>query len=280
MAVDRLIERNLMETKTIHRCKSKAIRWFGYPDIHFPDQDPEALAVAEAAQRSFDPDCVITGNDLLNCTPFSRYPKQTIEDGAIVDFKATELVPANAFIDRVQAHTGHTYFLEGNHDAWLERWTANQGHAAMALHSLTSVKSNLSLGRKDFTYIRQLSSKHDRTSSIQLHPKLICVHDWCATKYAAGWHREKSPFQSVIFNHTHRMQSDTLTYPCSDMPTTAMSAGCLCNRIPMYGHTGSPTGWTHGFWVAYVGCDDFTLYSVPINKGRTILPSGKEVKIV
>lgn len=268
------------ETQTINRCDSKAIRWFGYPDIHFPDHDPEALAVAEAAQREFKPDYVITGNDMLNCTPFSRHPKQTIEDAMIVDFKTTELDVANAFLDRVQKYTKFTYFQEGNHDAWLERWTANMGHAAACLHSLISVQANLSRGRENFKYVRQVSSREDRMSAIQLHPKLICVHGWAATKYAAGWHREKSPFQSVIFNHTHRMQSDTLTYPGADMPTTAMSAGCLCNRVPMYGHSGSPTGWTHGFWCAYVGRRDFTLYSVPINKGRAILPNGKEVKIV
>jgi len=150
----------------------------------------------------------------------------------------------------------------------------------MALHSLTSIQVNISQGRKNFKYVRQVADKCDRASAIVLHPKLICVHGWCATKFAAGWHREKSPFQSVIFNHTHRRQSDTLTYPMSDMPTEAMSAGCLCNRIPMYGHTGSPTGWTHGFWVAYIGKHDFTMYPVKINKGRAILPSGKEVKIV
>ena len=134
--------------------------------------------------------------------------------------------------------------------------------------------------RENFKYVRQVSDKQDRASAIVLHPKLICVHGWAATKYAAGWHREKSPLQSVIFNHTHRMQSDTLTYPTSDAPTTAMSAGCLCNRVPMYGITGSPTGWTHGFWVAYVGADSFTIYSVIINRGRAILPCGREVKIV
>ena len=106
-----------MKTQTIRRCKSTAVRWFGYPDIHIPDQDPEALAVAEAAQREFKPDNVIVGNDLLNCTPFARHPKQTIEDGRIIDFKQEELDLANAFIDRVQEHTKFTYFQEGNHDS-------------------------------------------------------------------------------------------------------------------------------------------------------------------
>ena len=269
-----------MQTSTTLRSKSKAVRWFGYPDIHFPDQDPEAVAVAEAAQREFRPDNVIVGNDLLNCTPFSRHPKQTIEDSKFVDFKTDELDPANAFIDRVQKHTKYTYFQEGNHDAWLERWTANQSDAARSLYSLVSVKANLSAGRENFIYVGQVPNNRDMRSAIQLHPKLICVHGWAATKYAAGWHREKSPLQSVIFNHTHRIQSDTLTYPTSDMPTTAMSAGCLCNMVPMYNHFGGPTGWTHGFWVAYVGKTDFTLYSVIINKGRAILPNGKEVRIV
>ncbi len=262
------------------RTGSRAVRWFGYPDIHIPDWDEEAVAVAEAAQREFQPDCVIVGNDLLNCTPFSRWGNKTIEDAKMADFKETELDPANDFLDRVQKHTKFTYFQEGNHDAWLERWTANNGQASMALHSLTSIKSNLSRGRENFLYVRQVSDKNDRNSSIILHPKLICVHGWSCCKHAAAKHRELSPMQSVIFNHTHRRQSDTLTYPSADMPTEALSAGCLCKRIPMYGHNGSPTGWTHGFWVAYCGKDSFTVYTVPINKGRAILPNGKEVKIL
>ena len=268
-----------METQTIHRCNSKAVRWFGYPDMHMPDHDEEAVAVAEAAQREFKPDNVIVGNDMFNCDQFSRHPKQKIKDGVVKDFEQTSLVPGNAFLDRVQASTKHTYFLEGNHDAWLERWTVNAGPAGMALHSLTSLKNNVSKGRDNFTYIKQEAERNDRVSKVVLHPRLICVHGWCATKYAAGWHREKSPNQSVIFNHTHRMQSDTLTYPESDMPTTAMSAGCLCSTQPEYAHTGGPTGWTHGFWVAYVGKTDFTMYAVPINKGRAILPCGKEVRV-
>ncbi len=269
-----------MKTLTTHRCNTNAVRWFGYPDIHFPDQDPEALAVAEAAQREFKPDNVIIGGDMLNCSPFARHPKQKMRDGAIVDFKATELDVGNAFLDRVQEHTKYTHFLEGNHDAWLERWTVGVGHAAMALHSLISIQVNLSQNRKDFKYIPQIAFKTDRTTFVELHPKLICVHGWCATKYAAARHRELNPFQSIIFNHTHRRQEDTLTYRVAEMPSVAMSAGCLCNRTPMYQHTGCETGWTHGFWVAYVGRESFTVYSVLINKGRAILPNGKEVRII
>ena len=108
-----------MTTQIIRRSRSKAVRWFGYPDMHMPDHDEDAVAVAMAAQREFKPDNVIVGNDLLNSDPFSRHPKQTVEDGTILDFKATALDPANAFIDEVLKHTKFTWFLEGNHDAWL-----------------------------------------------------------------------------------------------------------------------------------------------------------------
>ena len=262
-----------METQITYRCENRAVRWFGYPDIHYPDQDDEAVAVAEAAQREFKPDSVIVGNDLLQATPFSKFGNQTIKEAVAQDFKATELDPANAFIDRVQKHTKFTWFQEGNHDAHIERWAATHGNGAMSVFSLVSPMLNLSRGRKNFKYVGQ-------GEKIELHPKLVCVHGWSYSIHCAAIHRQKSPNQSVIFNHAHRMQSDTLTYPATDMPTTAMCAGCLCKRKPMYKHDGNPTGWTHGFWVAYVGKHDFTLYSVLINKGRAILPSGKEVKIV
>ncbi len=262
-----------VQTQITHRCKNKAVRWFGYPDIHFPDQEDEALAVAEAAQREFEPELVIVGNDMLQATPFSKFGNQTIEESVAMDFKETELDPANAFINRVQKYTKFTYFQEGNHDAHIERWAVQHGSSAVSVFSLISPRVNLSKGRKDFLYIKQ-------GGNVQLHRNLICVHGWSFSIHCASVHRRKSPFQSVIFNHAHRVQSDTLTYPASDMPTTAMCAGCLCKRIPMYKHDGNPTGWTHGFWVAYVGKDSFTMYSVIINKGRAILPSGKEVKVI
>lgn len=262
-----------MRTQTIMRSKSSAVRWFGYPDIHFPDQDDEAVAVAEAAQREFKPDIVIVGNDMLQATPFSRFGNQTIKESVAMDFKETELDPANAFIDRVQAHAKAVIFQEGNHDAHIERWAATHGQGAVSVFSLISPRINLSEGRENFTWVSQ-------GENVQLHPKLICVHGWSYCVHCAAAHRRKSPLQSVIFNHAHRMQSDTLTYPATDRPTKAMCAGCLCKRVPMYKHDGNPTGWTHGFWVAYIGKHSFTSYAVEINKGRAILPNGKEVRIV
>lgn len=262
-----------MGVQIIQRSRSNAIRWFGYPDMHIHDQDDEAVAVAEAAQREFKPDKTIVGNDLLQATAFSKFGNQTIGEAIAMDFKETELDPANAFIDRVQKYTKETIFQEGNHDAHIERWAATHGKGAMSVFSLISPRINLSKGRKNFTYIKQ-------GEKIELHPRLICVHGWSYSLHAASVHRQKSPLQSVIFNHAHRRQSDTLTYPATDMPTEAMCAGCLCKRKPMYKHDGNPTGWTHGFWVAYIGKHDFTMYAVKINKGRAILPNGKEIKII
>jgi len=262
-----------MKTKTVYKCKNKALRWFGFPDMHIPDQDHEAVAVALAAHREFQPDHTIVGHDLLQASAFSKFGNQTIEEALAMDFKETELDPANEFIDEVQKHTKHTIFQEGNHDAHIERWAATHGKGAVSVYSLISPQANISRGRENFEYVRQ-------GNNVQLHDKLICVHGWSYSIHCAAAHRRKSPLQSVIFNHAHRRQSDTLTYPATDMPTEAMCAGCLCKRMPMYKHDGNPTGWTHGFWVAYVGRHDFTLYSVPINRGRAILPNGKEIKVI
>ncbi len=267
-----------MKTETVLRSRSKAELVMGYPDIHMPDQDDEALAVALAAQRELRPSKVVIGNDLLQATAFSKFGNQTIKEATAMDFKETELDPANDFIDEVQAYTEETIYQPGNHDSHIERWAATHGKGAVSVYSLISPQINLSKNkdgspRENFTYLKQ-------GENVALHDKLICVHGWSYSVHCAAAHRRKSPLQSVIFNHAHRMQSDTLTYPATDMPTTAMCAGCLCKRMPMYKHDGNPTGWTHGFWIAYIGKTDFTMYSVPINKGRAILPSGKEIKIV
>lgn len=67
---------------------------------------------------------------------------------------------------------------------------------------------------------------------------------------------------------------------CDGKMVGAWSAGCLCARTPIYAHGGAPTEWSHGFWVAYIGRDSFTVYTVPIfDKGYAVLPDGKEVKV-
>lgn len=253
-----------------------AQRVFGYTDIHWSDRDERALAVAMKAQELFKPDRTVIGGDLLNCTPFSRHPRQSLNDGSEIDWRAEEVDPVQGFLDYVQGNTGKggVDFIEGNHDAWFERWLTNVRGGA-SLVGWTPRKM-LSQGRKNFRWI-PWADPRERRSYVSLADDLIVVHGWAANLYAAAKHMREAKNKSVIFHHTHRTESRVETLFDGE-PIEAHSAGCLCQRVPMYAHGQSVTNWTHGFWVAYIGRRSSTVYPVTINhRYEAVLPDGSEL---
>ena len=154
---------------------------FGFPDIHFPDQEPAAYAVAMRAHAILKPDISVCGNDLVNCTPFSGWPVRSFEELREIDWFEHELKPALKHIDIVQKNTKEkTYFLPGNHDDWIERWAVSAGRAGASVYRMLSLRLNLSRGRKNFIYVQ---NKH-----IKLHRNLCVVHGWSICKNAAAKH--------------------------------------------------------------------------------------------
>lgn len=246
--------------------------YFGFPDIHFPNNDPVAYSVAMKAHKILSPDVTICGNDLFDNTPFSRWGVKTFREEEFVshDWKKNALDPAMRHLDTVQKHTKKTMFLEGNHDAWLERWAISLGHLGHAIYPMLSIKNHVLNGR-DIDY-------YSEGEYITLNENLIVVHGWSIAKHAASIHLQKSRPTSVIFHHTHRQQLDTNRNYLNDRQVQAMSPGCLCKFQPVW-RNGDPTSWTHGFWIAYVGKESYTAYMVAISDGRCILPDGTEVRV-
>jgi len=260
-----------------------SIKVFGYPDIHWSDRDEQALACAERAQRQFKPDITVIGGDLLSCPAFSEYRRQSMQEAVAEDWEKSELIPASAFLARVGRHTkDKVYILEGNHEARVERWAVNLSVLGQSLYTFLSPRRRLleGLDKRRYKWIPYAEKPSER-SYLSLSPSLSVVHGWTYCKHAAQRHLELSRSRSIIFHHTHRMQYVMERDPWQDVSIEAMSAGCLCQLRPIYQVSGAPTQWTHGFWVAYLSEKqrrDYTLYPVSINKGRAIMPNGKEVQ--
>lgn len=253
-----------------------ALRIFGYTDIHWSERDEVALETAMAAQRAFKPDWTIVGGDLLNCGPYTRHGISTFKETRGYDLIESELKPASAFLDYVQKNTrdGRLSVIEGNHDAWLERFLCNIP-GGDSFSSLLPSKF-LMADRKNAWYV-PWAKPNGGQGYVRLGPQLIATHGWAAPKYAAERHLQMAKPYSVIYHHTHR--AETRTAPMFDGKyVSAWNAGCLCKRQPMYRHGGAPTDWTHGFWVAYIGAKSFTVYPVLIEKGYAVMPDGREVK--
>lgn len=259
--------------------KAVATRWFIFPDIHGKDRDNRALAVAMAAQRMFKPHHTIILGDMLNCSPFSGHRKKTTKEAKAMNWKKEELDPMCKFLDEVQKHTlDTTHFVEGNHEAWIERFLANLGSLGVSIADIVNLQSWLSANRKQFAYYPYGKQTGDRRSRVKLHRDLYAVHGWTACKHAAEKHLELSRSRSILHGHTHRIQTAYGRDPWTGTPIVAHSLGCLCKLQPMYLTDGHPTQWNHGFGLAHVGKRSFTTYPIPILKTFAVLPDGTEAK--
>jgi len=248
-------------------------RAFGFPDMHIPDNDSKATEIALKAHAYFKPDVTVIGNDFVQCTPFQRHNVNNMKDSRrfAEDFESSTIKPANNIIDKIQDNTRLTVFQQGNHDAWIERWAASSGGTENSVYRMVSLERNLASHRADFVWMPEYGTP------IKLHEDRMCVHGWSFSKHAANQHLIKSKTKNVIFHHTHRMQTDTGADNWTGQPIEAKSAGCLCHRKPVYG-IGTPTDWVHGFWVSFIGKHSSTCYAVKIDRGRAIMPCGKEIK--
>lgn len=257
----------------------KARRVFGFSDIHWVYRHEEALEVAKRAHKAFKPDWTCIGGDLFSYDAFSSYAPRSMRDvqETSCDWETYEKEPVIEFVDWVQQNTkDKTIYIEGNHEQRIDRWAANSGPAGNALYSMLSPRKFLRKGRKQFSYVNY--SEDFEKSYAKLHKNLVVIHGWTTAKHAAAKTLDHAKSKSVLFHHTHRIQSDTRRDPFTGDTITAKSSGCLCKFQPMY-CANKPTEWAHGFWVAFIGSNSHTFYVVEIKKGKAVMPDGTEVKV-
>ena len=259
--------------------RKRSRRIFGYPDIHWTERDKKALAVAMKAREVFKPDEIVCGGDLTNAGPFARHAKLKLDQDRAYDYLTDEIEPTRDWLieEHKQCRTGKVHLLMGNHDDWFERWCLRIGID----ESLKSLRPSV-MWQKDNPWLHIVPFGRldkNRRAYLKLHPKLVVIHGWAANKYAAETHLQMAKPYSVIYHHTHRAEMRSGTMLNGEV-VHSMCAGCLCKKQPIYALGGSPTGWTHGFWVAYLGHKTFTMYSIPIWKDWScVLPDGQEVRL-
>lgn len=246
------------------------------PDTHFPHQDAKALEVAISTIELLRPDKVVLLGDFIDASSFSNHPPKSLAEPRAADFKDTELDPANKVLDRIQAASGELIYIEGNHEARVERSAAQMGGQLLSVYSIISPQINLSKGRKNFTWIPYNSP----LPHYKIAQDLIAFHGMSVSKHAAAVNLSKLRSCSGIYGHTHRQQMDTGRDPWSNRPLKSWSPGCLSVFQMFYMHQ-NPSDHLHGFDMIYVKNDlsEWTNFTLTINKGETILPSGKTIKV-
>lgn len=250
--------------------RAKTMLAFG--DVHIPHQNARAVEVFCRAAERIKPDLIVCLGDLLDCGQFSSHPPTY---GVAESDYQTDLMTANALLDRVQATCDRLVMVEGNHENRIDRWAAQTAEGRGA-YSILAPRIQLSRGRAGFKYVRY-GSADSRYPHHVINSRIIAVHGWSHARHATKNHLQISQGKSVIHGHTHRADSSIIQNIWSPgQVIQARSGGCLCKPIPLYG-TGRPVEWVNGFILGYLGRRSDTLYTIPIMDDRCILPDGTEV---
>jgi len=230
------------------------------------------LAVAERLR----PDKVLVQGDWMDNEKFSNHAKATLAE--IQAHRYQEVIDSiRYYLDELQKHGADLIYLEGNHEAWVERWCVkNAGIAAPDVYEVMAPEHVLGKNRKRFTWVPYV--QRDITK-YEIAPNLWACHGWATSKHAAAAHMAKVPGVSIVYGHTHRAEHRVTRDPRTGKPVHGWSPGSLCHPQPMYLH-GAPSEWTLGFSILYQSRrdpEDWTPYTITIHEGRCILPDGTEI---
>ena len=205
----------------------------------------------------------------------SNHPAKCLAEARARDFKESEIDPANRTLDRFQANSNELIYIEGNHEARVERSAAQMGGQLLSVYSMISPQVNLARYREDFTWIPYNSELPHYKIAVDL----IAFHGMSISKHAQSVNLGKLRSISGVSGHTHHQQLATGRIAWTERPLKAWSPGCLCKYQPFYMHQ-NPSDWVHGFDLIYVKDDlsEWTNFTLTISGGETILPSGKTVR--
>lgn len=244
------------------------------PDIHFPYQDPQALECAMRVIEELKPQKVLLLGDILDAGAFSSHPKRTLLERNTDDFYDTEVKPAKEMLDRIEESSKERIVLLGNHEARLEAVAAQYAHMS-SIYSLVSPEGLLTQGRRNITVVPYTGE----LAHYKIAKDLWAIHGVYWGTHAAYAHLQAFKPTSLIFGHVHRQQSHVTRIPATGQIVKAWSPGCLSKLQPVWG-MGNPTTWVHGLSLIYVKNDlsSWVEYTLTINNGETILPSGRTVK--
>jgi hypothetical protein len=246
------------------------------PDFHGQHIDLGARDACLADIKALDPtELVFLGDGVDAGGTFSAHQRSYTNE--MTESYTDDCKAANRFITMVQNRApraaNHTHFLEGNHEAHVERWATRNflNHKdAVGFLGVYGPERTLDLKRRGIRYYRRSEMYMGLSipGAIRLG-KCCFVHGIAASKHATYTHLVRFG-TNVCHGHTHRMQACNERTVMSD-GFGAWCPGTLAKLQPLYAHT-APTSWTHGYGVQFIASSgQFIHLNVPIHRGKSLL---------
>ena len=238
------------------------------PDSHGAHIDPTARDAFLADLKLLCPDEIVMLGDHLDCGgTFNAH--QLNYTNEITENYEDDVVAANAFLDAVisYAPNARVHYLEGNHEAHVERWAARNVRDRRDAESLVEhwgPAARLHLSARGITYYKSKEFHMGLAArgSIRLG-KCFFTHGVSHSKHADAAHL--TAFNgNIVFGHVHRameVRSRTVT----SSGHGAWCPGTLAKLQPLYRHT-EPTTWVHGYGLQFCNAETgrFSHWNVPV----------------
>lgn len=250
----------------------KAYRILVLPDCHVPLHDRRATGnvLEYAATQDFDE--VIQLGDLLDVPQASRFNKnnmRALEGQRLVeDFAAGRsflklITDAATTKNRECKKT----LLQGNHEHRLEDLIDS---FPAVFEGLIELEHNLDLVKTGWKFVKCHTNQemHKVGNMYFVHGK------WCG-KYPAAKHLDMMGV-SVMFGHTHRVQSFSKSMLGTNNAISAYTIGHLGEVRPKWMHGPDCSSWQHAFAEVLVMNDGRYTVTIPeIKDGRFAAPDGR-----
>jgi predicted phosphodiesterase len=203
-----------------------ATRVLWLSDIHFPNQDNDALTAALQFGLDNKVDCIVLGGDILDNEPFTSHDAPPPLYSEVREW--FEMV--DNFLDMLnERFKCAIHWIEGNHDNWYKRYLMKKAPALFHDEYYT-LSSRLKLREKKITWHDQnvilMAGKLPMT-----HGHMIVRGIFSPVNPARGiFARLKGP---MLIGHCHQTSEHSESLLDNTIITT-YSTGCLCTLAPDY----------------------------------------------
>jgi hypothetical protein len=247
-------------------------------DVHVPHHDEEAVAVAIALVKSWQPDEVWQLGDLCEAGAFSTHPRRSRNDDKPHPWRL-ELDCAAAFWDEIHtaAPRAACHWRLGNHEGRIERelMRVPWGEGIADLVSPVTVVAS----SRSWLTVHPWATRSDARPLMVL-PDLAVPHGAAEGRHATAAHLDLFAPYSVVHGHTHRI-AHVVRRLANGAHQHALSPGCLARRQPAFMGE-KPSGHAHG--TALITVPDEGPWGACVvtiegedGRKRCVLPWGQEV---
>lgn len=235
------------------------------PDVHVPFHNEALLTKVLKSLRTLKLTGVILNGDFLDLFSLSRYVEGSLNSLKDINL-SYEYAQGNKVLDAIDSAVGSKvkkHYMYGNHEARYFKTLDSKDNAKYG-NELRSPEEALQLVKRKYNVLTDWEN-----DSIILGKNTEVIHGIYISTHTAKKHYDMFQNSTVIFGHTHRIQSVTTNNRGS------YNIGCLADIFSKgfnYRNRVDKQLWSNGFAIVTVNNNgDSFVNTIPIVNNRFIL---------